>query len=155
MTTEHMQNYFNPDGYYVQFNFDDGTNDIFKYNIKSTELPSIQFGIITLNYGGKVKYMQGNSRDEGSIPLDLIVDEDLYVYTDMLDLNKKYYSSQKTIDSMNIFIMNTQNVPVLRLDFEDIFFSNIGGPQLDSSSEETEIFMTVELNFGNFDYVRL
>lgn len=155
MLTEHMQNYFNPDNFYVQFNFDDNRDDIFKYNIRSTELPSIQFGITTLNYGGKVKYMQGNSRDEGSIALELILDENLYVYTDMLDLNMQYYSNQKTIDVMNLFIMNTQNKPILRFDFEDVFFSNVGGPLMDVSDEDTEAYMTVEMNYGKFSYKRL
>lgn len=150
-----MQNFFNPDNFHIQFNFSDDTQDVLKYNIKTSELPSIAFGITTLNYGGKVKYIQGNSRDEGSIAVELILDDDLYVYTTILDLNMKYFGENKTIDSMNMFIMNTQNKPILRFDFEDIFFSNVGGPQLDVSDAETESYITVEMNFGKFSYKRL
>lgn len=152
---EHMQNFFNPDNFYVQFNFADNEEDVLKFNIKSSELPSIAFGVTTINHSGKVKYLVGNNRDEGSIGIELILDENLYVYTTLLDLNLKYYSQNKTIDSMNMFIMNTQNVPILRFDFEDVFFSNVGGPQLNVSDKETESYISIDLNYGKFSYKRL
>jgi len=73
--TEHKLNLFDPNDFHVQFTFDNGSvKDIFKYNIKRTELPSIQFGITTIQKGGKTIYLKGDSLDEGVLNLDILLD---------------------------------------------------------------------------------
>jgi len=149
------QNFFDPNSFYVQFILDNGREDNLKYNIKSTELPDINFGMTTINKGGRVVYIQGTTRDEGSITLELLLDEELYVYTDVLELGKEYLSKNFTIDQMQVFIFSNQNQPILRFDFQDIFFSNISAPRLGIDDKDTEQYVTVTVNFKKFEYKRL
>ncbi len=147
-------NLFDPSNILAQFSFDDDKEDIYKFFIKSVTLPEIQFGVTNIYKNGKMIYLKGNSIDEGSITMNLLLDEELRVYTDLLDLNYKYYRENKNVDVLQVFVYNNQNQPKLRFDFYDIFFSNISSPILDIDSKETENLIPIIINYKRFEYFR-
>lgn len=151
---ENTTNLLDPSNIFVQFSFEDNTEDKYKFFIKSSTLPDITFGVTTVYKNGKMIYLRGNSIDEGVLILKLLLDDELKVYTDLIDINKKYYRENKNIDTLQVFIYNNQNKPILRLDFYDIFFSNISSPVLDIDSKETEDTIQLMVNFKSFEYFR-
>lgn len=155
MSNSEFRNFFDPNSFYVHFILEDNQEDKFKYNIKSSELPDIAYGVTSYNKGNKILYQPGTTKDEGSISMELLLDEYMYVYTDILELGNKYTSKRSTIDEVQIFLFNNQNVPILTFRFEQVFFSNVSSPMLSLDDKDTEQYITLTIFYKRFDIKRL
>jgi hypothetical protein len=146
------QNFANGLSFFAQFSYQ---NEILKHYIQTVKLPDIQTGVVTVYKGGKLIPVPGNSNDHGTIPISFIIDENFDVYTTLVDLQASYASTMETIDIFEIFIQNNQNKTILKFVFEDIYFSTVAGPTLQTTDDATEIIMDVEMQFQKWYFERM
>ena len=142
-------NYSKPSNYMVQFSEAD---EIYKYYLQGVKLPDIQTGLSTNYYDGELVYTPGQSKDNGLVTLNFILDEDLKVYTNLLDMQMKSILESYTIDVMEVIIQNNQNVPILNMKYFDCFFTYVEGPNLETTTDESESKITAQMNFNGFEY---
>lgn len=150
MTTH--QNFANGVNFFAQFSYKD---EIFKYYLQNVKLPDIQAGVTTVIKNGVTLHLPGDSRDSGNIPLTFIVDESFDVYLNIIDLQLEYTKTLESIDMFEIYIQDNQNVNIIKFVFEGVHFSSVQGPEMQTTSQETEVYCDATLEFQNWYYQKL
>lgn len=146
------QNFANGLNFFAQFSYKD---EILKYYLQNVKLPDVQAGVTPIYKNGVLIHLPGNSNDSGNIPLTFIVDEDFYVYTNLIEMQKLYTSTTETLDILEVFIQDNQNVNIIKFVFEGIHFSSVQGPNMQTTGNETEVYCDVIMEFTNWYFQRM
>jgi hypothetical protein len=149
---KHHLNYANTSNFYVQFT--GMKDDNLKYYLISTKMPDMQFGVLNIIREGKMLYLPSDSIDTGTIELEFIVDDDFYVYTDLLELQKAVSSGEREDLGMSLIILDNDKNVKLKFDFSGISFSFISGPLFTTQEQQTEMITQVTVNFESHRYER-
>lgn len=145
---ENRQNFANDLSYFAQFSWKD---DILKFYLQGLKLPDTMVGMTTNYRHGQQVVNVGDSLEFTSIPLNFIMDEKLEIYDLLLDIQEEYRATLKPLDSLDVFIQDNENVTKKHYTFNGIWFLSVDGPQYATTSKSTEIIVTAEMKFQEFN----
>ena len=144
-------NFANETTFFAQFS----TIPDLKFYLQTVKLPSVTTGITLVRKNGVDYRLPGDSKDNGTVPLSFIVDEDYETYLILLEKQEEYRSGNYTDEILEVYIQNTQHINVMKLVFEDIFFEDVDGPALSTIGNETNIVVDATLVYRSFRWERL
>lgn len=149
---ENYLNYTNESLFYAHFSH---TDDRLKYFLQTVKLPSVVVGIRETYKQGIRIPIPGDSRDNGEMPVTFILDENYYVYTDLLEYQEKYRAESNSDDFIEVYIQNTQNQNILKFVFYDFWISDIEGPEVVTTGNDSSVIISATLQYLSFTWERL
>jgi hypothetical protein len=120
--------------------------------VQEFETPSFSKGYSTKRKGGENVFLKGQMRDKTPVTISFIVDDDWWVYTDLLDI----FNGDKELEQINLFLMDGQDRAVVGITYHEPSISNISPIQITTKEEgAVEVFVQVEIIFTKFTYKRI
>ena len=127
------------------------------YNVQRVNLPGISFNNIELSKTAQRFFKQGDTPQYNSLTLDIILDENLEIWKEIVSIfqtmTKEGDGDQELTEFTSyLHIYNEKDQSILRLEFIDCVFQNIGDVEFDTSGEDQELILSLTIDYAFFEF---
>jgi len=138
-------------GFKLQFN-----TDLFPLTQRlavAASFPSVNVSEVAINFANKAGYVSSGFVQYGELSVRIAVDENLYVYEELLSWLKRNGSGGglETYSLLLNFVTSHSNVS-RSVKFNSVFVSSIGGVELNAQASDVE-YAFIDVTFKYDDFV--
>ena len=122
-------------------------------NVQRVNLPGISFNNISMDKMATHFFKQGCTPVYSTLSLDLIIDENLNIWKEMV--NKLQTMTSVGVGDLTmteftsfIHIFNEKDKSILKIDFIDCILNSLGDIQFESTGDDTELVTTLTIDYA-------
>lgn len=142
-------------------NYKCGSNnlDLLPFYVQSINIPGINFNLPELgSRGGAKMSLSGDNLDFGNLSMEIIVDENYNVYTDILDIIFKLVDTSNAEFKDYSFdfwcqITDSLGKDILKIEYTNCRIESVGELGLDTL-DDTEITFSLDLKYDYYNIIR-
>jgi len=125
------------------------------YGIQSVQLPGLSFSHIEISRHSIMGGIQGDTINYNNLSLDLIIDEELKIWKDMVQKLQEMRSpdsgTSKQIEEFGYLEIHDDNTKkVLKLEFKGMMLESIGDMNYNTTSEDEVLTLNVTIKYDYF-----
>lgn len=122
-------------------------------NVQKVNIPGISYNNVELNKSAVKFYKQGCTAVYNTLSVDVLVDENLFVWKEIMD---RFQTMTKVGDgdmemmefNSFIHIFNEQDKSIMKLNFEDCIIQSIGDLNFQSDGNDEELTVTLSIDYA-------
>lgn len=125
--------------------------------VQRVSLPGMSFSNIEMSKMAVKFYTQGDTPTYNPLSVDLLVDSELKIWREIIQsfqiMTKQGVgdNGMRNFDTF-IHIFNEKDESVVKVDFKHCILESIGDLEFDSSSEDSELIMSLTINYAYFEF---